>query len=141
MPKKVSTMPVTKPAKKTPVIAKAETDQSWSKLTSHTPTVSKKTPKKQTKSGTRGAQSQRQEKTTPTIDSKLVFTEDVTKFPHTGFPIRLEYKDNNDKKTCWFQCYNHFEKHITRYKITQYEATTNDVALVGEVTGTKSKRV
>jgi hypothetical protein len=137
MPKKVSMTPVTKPAKNTRATAKAETDQSWSKLT---------------KSGTPGAQSQRQKKTkqvTPTTGStrqelhhsKLVFTEDATKFPHGGFPIRLEYKDNNDKKTCWFQCYNHFEKHITRYKVTQYEAFTNDVALVGEVTGAKSKRV
>jgi hypothetical protein len=137
MPKKVSTMPVTKPAKSTRATVKAETDQSWSKLTnSGTPAVSKSTPKKQTKSVTPG-------KTTTSIQQgcNLTFSNDTDKFPHGGFPIRLEYKDNNDKKTCWFQCYNHFEKHITRYKITQYEAFTNDVALVGEVTGAKSKRL
>jgi hypothetical protein len=52
----------------------------------------------------------------------------------------LEYKDRNDKKTCWFQCYDHYIKHITRYKVTDYDATTNDVALVGEVAGSKSKQ-
>ncbi len=107
-------MPATKPAKKTRATAKAETDQNWGKLTSRIPTEA--TPR-------------RQKKTTPTTNLKL--SEDTTKFPYETFPIRLEYKDGNDKKTCWFQCYSHFEKHITRYKLTQYEAITNDVALVG----------
>ena len=120
MPKKVSMTPATKRSKKAPVIA-AETDQNWGKLTKQ---------KKDTKTPTSTQQ-----------ECSLKLSNDPNKFPHTGFPIRLEYKDNNDKKTCWFQCYNHFEKHITRYKVTDYEATTNDVALVGEVTGTKSKRV
>jgi hypothetical protein len=121
MPKKVSTMPATKSAKSTRVTAKAETDQNWGKLTKQ---------KKDTK--------------TPTVTQQgcnLKFSNDVEKFPYNEFPIRLEYKDGNDKKTCWFQCYNHFEKHITRYKVTQYEALTNDVALVGEVAGAKGKRL
>ena len=137
MPKKVSTMPVTKPAKSTRATVKAETDQSWSKLTnSGTPAVSKSTPKKQTKSVTPG-------KTTTSIQQgcNLTFSNDTDKFPHGGFPIRLEYQDRDVKRICWFQCYNHFEKHITRYKVTQYDATTNDMALVGEVTRAKSKRV
>jgi len=123
MPKKASMTPV-KQQPKTTRMPKAETDQAWSKLT---------------KSGTPGKTFPRQKKTPTSIQQgcNLAFTEDTTKFPHTGFPIRLEYKDGNDKKTCWFQCYNHFEKHITRYKITEYEAVTNDVALVGQSTGRK----
>lgn len=130
MPKKASMTPA-KQQPKTTRMPKAETDQGWSKLTkSGTPgATSPKT--------TRKKKSQTNTQTLSTTDSKLVFTQDATKFPHTGFPIRLEYKDNNDKKTCWFQCYNHFEKHITRYKITEYEAVTNDVALVGQSTGRK----
>lgn len=137
MPKKVSTMPATKPAKSTRVTAKAETDQSWSKLTnSGTPAVSKSTPKKQTKSVT-------PTKTPTSIQQgcNLTFSNDIDKFPHTGFPIRLEYQDRDVKRICWFQCEDHYIKHITRYKVTQYEAFTNDVALVGEVTGAKSKRL
>jgi hypothetical protein len=44
-------------------------------------------------------------------------------FPHQGFPIRLEYVDVKDHKTCWFQCESHLEKHITRYNLKQSEIT------------------
>ena len=121
MPKKVSTMPATKPAKSTRATAKAETDQNWGKLTKQ---------KKDTKTTTniqRGC--------------SLKLSNDPDKFPHGGFPIRLEYQDRDVKRICWFQCEDHYIKHITRYKVTQYEATTNDMALVGEVTGAKSKRL
>ena len=120
MPKKVSMTPATKRAKSTRVTAKAETDQNWGKLTKQ---------KKDTKTPTSIQQ-----------DANLKYNSDPDKFPHYGFPIRLEYKEGTDKKTCWFQCYDHFHKHITRYKVTDYEASTNDMALVGESTGTKSKQ-
>jgi hypothetical protein len=42
-------------------------------------------------------------------------------FPHSGFPIRLEYQDGNDHRICWFQCQNHLDKHITRYKLKPSE--------------------
>ena len=121
MPKKVSTMPATKPAKNTRSTAKAETDQNWGKLTKQ---------KKDTKTPTATRQ-----------ECSLKLSNDADKFPYETFPIRLEYQDRDVKRICWFQCYNHFEKHITRYKVTQYEATTNDVALVGKVAGTKGKRL
>ena len=123
MPKKVSMTPATKRSKKIPAIA-AETDQNWGKLTT-TNSKKKKTTTTQVASGT----------------GNLQYSNDESKFPHTGVPVRLEYKDGNDKKTCWFQCYDHFIKHITRYKVTDYEATTNDMALVGESTGAKGKRL
>lgn len=127
MPKKASMTPATKQPKKTRM-PKAKTDQNWDKLTSHTPTAKEPT---------------RQKKITETNTKtcSLEYSNDDEKFPHPGFPIRLEYKEGTDKKTCWFQCYNHFIKHITRYKVTEYVAITNDMALVGEVTGAKSKRV
>ena len=132
MPKKVSTMPATKPAKKTRATAKAETDQNWGKLTSRIPTGKQTT-----------TNSKKKKTTTTQVASETVnlqYSNDESKFPYNEFPIRLEYKDGNDKKTCWFQCYDHYIKHITRYKVTDYEATTNDVALVGESTGAKSKQ-
>lgn len=42
-------------------------------------------------------------------------------FPHQGFPIRLEYDDHKDHKICWFQCENHLDKHLTRYKLKPSE--------------------
>ena len=42
-------------------------------------------------------------------------------FPHSGFPIRLEYQDRNDYRICWFQCQDHLDKHVTRYKLKASE--------------------
>jgi len=93
-------------------VPKVKTNKDWSDLTNQTPTK-----KKESKSQTHS----------------LSYNEDATKFPHTGFPIRLEYVDGKDKRTCWFQCKEHFIKHVTRYKLkpNEYEATTNLLALVG----------
>ena len=146
MPKKASTTPV-KPQRKTTPTVKAETDTKWEKLSgvtsprstktrSATPTAKQKTISQSKKAGTTAKLNQTASKT-----SSLEYSNDPDKFPYSSFPIRLEYKDGNDKKTCWFQCYDHYIKHITRYKVTEYDATTNDMALVGEVTGAKSKRV
>jgi hypothetical protein len=44
-------------------------------------------------------------------------------FPHTGFPVRLEYQDRNEYRICWFQCQSHLDKHLTRYKIKPKDAT------------------
>lgn len=42
-------------------------------------------------------------------------------FPHSGFPVRLEYDEGKEHKICWFQCENHLQKHLTRYKLKQNE--------------------
>jgi hypothetical protein len=47
----------------------------------------------------------------------------MTKFPYDNFPIRLEHSDNEDKKTCWFECQEHLDKYITRYKLKPKEFT------------------
>jgi hypothetical protein len=49
--------------------------------------------------------------------------QDQDLFPHTGFPVRLEYQDGKEHKICWFQCQNHLEKHLTRYKIKTKDVT------------------
>lgn len=37
---------------------------------------------------------------------------------HTVFPITLEYKDKDGtNKVCYFQCEEHLEKYLTRYKL------------------------
>ena len=38
-------------------------------------------------------------------------------FPYDLFPFRLEHPDEKEKKVCWFQCEEHLEKYIARYKI------------------------
>jgi hypothetical protein len=42
-------------------------------------------------------------------------------FPHETFPFRLDHKD--EKKTCWFECYDHAEKYINRYSLTSKDYT------------------
>lgn len=44
-------------------------------------------------------------------------------FPHPGFPVRLEYDDGKDHKICWFQCENHLQIHLTRYKLKDKDVT------------------
>ena len=45
-------------------------------------------------------------------------------FPHSGFPYRLETKEDDGTKKgttriAWFQCEWHLTKHVDRYKITE----------------------
>jgi hypothetical protein len=51
-----------------------------------------------------------------------IMKQDQDLFPHSGFPVRLEYQDGKEHKICWFQCQNHLEKHLTRYKIKAKDA-------------------
>ena len=46
-------------------------------------------------------------------------TEDL--FPHANFGYRLEHKDRNDNKICWFSHYTHVGKYIEKYKINASE--------------------
>lgn len=41
-------------------------------------------------------------------------------FPYKTLPIRLEYKDDHRGTViCFFQCIEHLDKHIERYKINR----------------------
>ena len=37
--------------------------------------------------------------------------------PFLAFPFRLEYQDGKDKRVCHFECEEHRDKHIARYKL------------------------
>jgi hypothetical protein len=52
-----------------------------------------------------------------------IMKQDQDLFPHTGFPVRLEYQDGKEHRICWFQCQNHLDKHLTRYSIKTKDAT------------------
>lgn len=51
------------------------------------------------------------------MDMQIYFFMKEDLFPHLSFPIRLEYQENNDRKICWFQCFDHFQKHMIRYNL------------------------
>lgn len=46
------------------------------------------------------------------------------KFPHKSFPWRLEH---NDKKTiCYFECKEHLDKYVERYKLKKKDITVEN---------------
>ena len=106
-----------------------KTDKNWSSLTDFFTEEKPKSTKKEKSKTTKI------EKTESPFNIK--YDPDIEKFPHIGFLFRLEYTDGKEKKTCWFQCESHLTKHITRYKLKDYEATTNHVAFMGESIGGK----
>ena len=55
-------------------------------------------------------------KTKTKSNLKFIISKEEKLFPHKGtFIWRLE--DNRENKTCWFQCQDHVEKYLTRYKL------------------------
>ena len=70
-------------------------------------TTTKTPPKKKT--------TQKKPKSKPTFKRKELPPEQM--FPFETFPFRLEYKDGNDTRICHFQCEDHRNKYITRYKL------------------------
>jgi hypothetical protein len=66
----------------------------------------------------------------------------VIDFPYESFPIKLTHKDGKDKKTCWFQCVEHYQKYIDRHKLkpNDFEVITNNVEIVGKGTRRKSNK-
>jgi len=66
-------------------------------------------------------------------------TDNRPKFPYPTFPFRVEHKDGNDKKICWFQTEDHANKYLTRsnLKSNEYKLESNGVAIVGKSTKRK----
>jgi len=52
---------------------------------------------------------------------KCTRSRDKDLFPHNTFPFRLDHK--NEKRVCWFECYEHAEKYILRYSLTSKDYT------------------
>jgi len=94
-------------------MTKVKTQSNLSKnlktLTETSPTKSKVKPEPKTKVKT---------KNTPE-EIKAVRSADKTLFPHVTFPYRLD--DKKENKVCWFSCYHHAEKYITRYRLSSKE--------------------
>jgi hypothetical protein len=43
------------------------------------------------------------------------------KFPYDSFPYRLEHQEGKTKKICYFECEEHLNKYISRYKLKKKE--------------------
>lgn len=43
-------------------------------------------------------------------------------FPYDNFPYKLEYKDVKEKRVCYFECKEHLDKYLDRYKIKKKDA-------------------
>lgn len=48
------------------------------------------------------------------------------KFPYDNFPLRLEYKEGKNIKICWFECKEHLDKYIERYKLKKKDIVVED---------------
>jgi hypothetical protein len=42
-------------------------------------------------------------------------------FPYENHPYRLEFGEGKNATICWFECEEHLQKHITRYKLKPKE--------------------
>ena len=47
--------------------------------------------------------------------------------PFSAFPFRLEYQDGKDKRVCHFECEQHRDKHIARYKLRKGSYVTDNL--------------
>jgi len=48
------------------------------------------------------------------------------KFPYIDFPFRLEYKEEKTNKICWFECQEHLDKYVERYKLKKKDITVEN---------------
>ena len=74
---------------------------------------------------------------------KLVKLTQEELFPHSGFPYRLSYIDENKlTRLCWFQCEHHLTTHVSRYRITsgQIHVSEGSEPLSADPFATKAKR-
>ena len=42
---------------------------------------------------------------------------DTSLFPYQNFPYRLQFGEKKDITVCWFECSQHLDKYIERYKL------------------------
>ena len=46
-------------------------------------------------------------------------------FPYENHPYRLEFGEGKNATICWFECEEHLQKHVIRYKIDTKVAKIN----------------
>ena len=97
-----STTPTSKQPAKKPSVKKTATKKPIVKNTTKT-------------SGKSTTTTPKKRKTTPSLKRKQLSPQEMHPFP--TFPYRLEYKDGNDIRVCHFECEEHRDKHIQRYKL------------------------
>ena len=102
------------PKKKSPTLAKKPTaKKSATRKPTTTPKAKEKTSKTSSTRQKSTAPGKPKAKKTPT--RKKLSTEEL--HPFSEFPFRLEYQDGKDQRICHFQCEEHRDKHIARYKL------------------------
>ena len=42
---------------------------------------------------------------------------DTNLFPYQNFPYRLQFGEKKNLTVCWFECEEHLQKYLTRYKL------------------------
>lgn len=42
---------------------------------------------------------------------------DTSRFPYEKFAIRLEFGEKKNTTICWFECQEHLDKYLIRYKL------------------------
>ena len=42
---------------------------------------------------------------------------DTSLFPYQNFPYRLQFGEKKEVTVCWFECSQHLDKYIERYKL------------------------
>jgi len=45
------------------------------------------------------------------------------KFPYSGFPFRLELKEDKEKKVHWFECQEHVDRFLKRHQLKKKDYT------------------
>lgn len=48
---------------------------------------------------------------------------DTSLFPYESFPYRLEFGEKKDLAICWFECDEHLQKYVNRYKLDPKKIT------------------
>lgn len=50
---------------------------------------------------------------------------DSSLFPYQNFPYRLQFGQKKDITICWFECEEHLDKYLKRYKLDKRTITIN----------------
>jgi|SaaInlV_120m_DNA_3_1039746.scaffolds.fasta_scaffold37197_2 hypothetical protein len=83
------------------------------------------TPKEKIKSSGKNTTTRAKKPKSKKVKPKQLSKEEM--HPFSEFPFRLEYTDGKDHRICHFQCEEHLQKHIKRYRLrkNKYKLNTN----------------